>query len=218
MKKITWFFFIFFAVLTGLYPLTYLLVDMSAGFLASKPPSLLQSKIWNVAFNLHIFPGAIALLTGWSQFSKRIRNNNLSFHRALGKVYLLTVAVSSVAAFYLSFFATGGLIAGMGFAGLAIGWFFTTATAYVSIRSRNVDQHQYWMIRSYALCWAAVTLRIWLPLLQAALGMEFIMAYRIIAWLCWVPNLIVAELIVRYSITTKLRVKALHKGGAEVKL
>jgi hypothetical protein len=53
------------------------------------------------------------------------------------------------------------------------------------------------MIRSYALCFAAVTLRIWLPLFQFALGLEFIFAYRIIAWLCWVPNLVVAELIVR---------------------
>jgi hypothetical protein len=217
MNKIAWFFFIFFAVAIGLYPLTYIFVDMSAGFPASKPPSLLQNGVWQLAFNLHIFPGAIALLTGWSQFSRRIRNNKPGFHRGLGKVYLLTVVLSSVAGFYLSYFATGGLVAAMGFAGLAIGWFVATARAYASIRSRNVDQHQYWMIRSYALCWAAVTLRIWLPLLQIT-GMEFVPAYRIIAWLCWVPNLIAAEFIVRYLKTTKLRVKSLHEGGAEVKL
>jgi len=48
------------------------------------------------------------------------------------------------------------------------------------------------MTRSYALTFAAVTLRIYLPLSQVA-GIPFEPAYQTIAWLCWVPNLIVAE-------------------------
>jgi len=84
-----------------------------------------------------------------------------------------------------------------GFSALAIGWLLTSTFAYLAIRRVEVDQHEYWMIRSYALCFAAVTLRIWLPLLQVGWGMDFIPAYRIIAWLCWVPNLLVAELIIR---------------------
>jgi hypothetical protein len=48
------------------------------------------------------------------------------------------------------------------------------------------------MIRSYALTFAAVTLRIWLPLGQV-LHFDFVEAYRVIAWLCWVPNLLAAE-------------------------
>ena len=51
------------------------------------------------------------------------------------------------------------------------------------------------MIYSYAACFAAVTLRIWLPLLIVSLG-DFITAYRIVAWLCWVPNLMVAYFLV----------------------
>ncbi len=51
------------------------------------------------------------------------------------------------------------------------------------------------MIRSYALTFAAVTLRIYLPLSQIA-GMPFDPAYQTISWLCWVPNLIVAEWII----------------------
>jgi hypothetical protein len=50
------------------------------------------------------------------------------------------------------------------------------------------------MIRNFALTFAAVTLRIYLPASMAA-GMEFEMAYRAIAWLCWVPNLVIAELL-----------------------
>jgi hypothetical protein len=52
------------------------------------------------------------------------------------------------------------------------------------------------MIYSYAACFAAVTLRIWLPLLISITG-DFFIAYPIVAWLCWVPNLIVANLIVK---------------------
>ena len=197
MKTLGWIIFIFFAVVIGIYPLTYFVFDMSGGLLASKSPELLKNKIWHFAFYLHISLGAVSMLTGWSQFSKRLRNKNLKLHRTLGKIYLITVAISGVAGLYIALYATGGIIAQAGFAGLAIGWLFSSFQAYSAIRRMDIDQHQYWMIRSYAFCWAAVTLRIWLPLFQFALGMDFITAYRIIAWLCWVPNLIVAELIIR---------------------
>ena len=52
------------------------------------------------------------------------------------------------------------------------------------------------MIYSYAACFAAVTLRIWLPMLSALIG-DFVIAYRIIAWLCWIPNIIWANQIVK---------------------
>ncbi len=55
-----------------------------------------------------------------------------------------------------------------------------------------------WMIRSYAMILAAVTLRIHLPIL-AAYFQGFEPAYQIVAWSCWVPNLLVAELVVRMT-------------------
>jgi hypothetical protein len=189
--------FIFFAIVIGLYPVVYLLFDMRNGLLAFKAEALLQDKVWYTFFYQHILFGGIALLAGWSQFSKHIRKRNLMVHRALGKIYLIAVLLSGLAALYIAYFATGGIVSIMGFIGLAIGWLFTSVQAYRFIRRKDIDQHQYWMIRSYALCWAAVTLRIWMPLFQFVLGMEFLTGYRIIAWLCWVPNLIVAEIIVR---------------------
>ena len=63
----------------------------------------------------------------------------------------------------------------------------------------DIESHRQWMIRSYALAFAAVTLRIYMPFMQAVLGMEFLDAYLIVAWMCWVPNLLVAELIVRMT-------------------
>ena len=47
------------------------------------------------------------------------------------------------------------------------------------------------MIRSYALTLAGVTLRLDVP--AALLGpFAFSTAYAAIAWLCWVPNLLIA--------------------------
>jgi hypothetical protein len=48
------------------------------------------------------------------------------------------------------------------------------------------------MIRNFALTFAAVTLRLYLPPVLIV-GLPFAMSYAIIAWLCWVPNLLVAE-------------------------
>jgi hypothetical protein len=50
------------------------------------------------------------------------------------------------------------------------------------------------MTRNFALTFAAVTLRIWVPASFVS-GIPLAVAYPIIAWLCWVPNLLVAELI-----------------------
>jgi uncharacterized membrane protein len=197
MKTLGWIVFIFFSFTIGLYPILYLLVDMSGGFLSSKPAELLQNKIWYSAFYQHILLGAVALLVGWSQFSKRLRNKNLNTHRTLGKIYLISVALSGSAGLFIALYATGGIISILGFGILAIAWLFTSLQAYLAIRKKDIDQHQYWMIRSYALCWAAVMLRLWIPLFQFGFSMDFFFAYKIIAWLCWVPNLIVAEIIIR---------------------
>jgi len=192
-----WLLFAFLAIGVGLYPLFYFFMDESQGLLSQKSPEILESTVWNMAFRLHIFPGGIALLTGWSQFSGKLRTARLSLHRTLGKIYITAVLISGLAGLYIAFYATGGVVSQWGFGLLAVAWLTTTAMAFSKIKALDIDSHQQWMIRSYALAFAAVTLRIYLPFMQAVMGMEFIDAYRIVAWICWVPNLAVAELLVR---------------------
>jgi hypothetical protein len=50
------------------------------------------------------------------------------------------------------------------------------------------------MVRNFALTFAAVTLRFYLPGSVAA-GIAFELAYPVIAWLCWLPNIVIAELL-----------------------
>lgn len=196
-KKAAWALFIFLAVGVGLYPLAYLLFDMQGGLLGTKPAALLQNRVWQTFFYTHISLGGVALLTGWSQFMPRFRARHLDLHRTLGKIYVAAVVVGGGAGLYIAFFATGGLVSTLGFGTLAVLWVGTTWKAYDLIRKRAPIEHKHWMIRSYALCFAAVTLRLWIPLFTAGFGMPFIKAYPIIAWLCWVPNLLVAEMIIR---------------------
>lgn len=203
LNKAAWILFVFFAVGVGLYPLAYYLFDISGGLLSSKPASLLADKVWKAFFYTHITLGGVALLTGWSQFRPRFRARHLDLHRTLGKIYIASVVLSGGAGFYIALYATGGLVSVLGFAALAVLWVGTTLKAYDMIRKRAPIQHRHWMIRSYALCFAAVTLRLWLPLFIAGFHIPFMVAYPIISWLCWVPNLLVAEAIVRKMFVRK---------------
>lgn len=198
LKRIPWLIIAVMAIAIGLYPIIYLLVDMkSNGLLGSKSPELLASIIYNLAFYTHIIFGGIALLVGWAQFSKKWRFKYLKTHRNLGKVYILSVLLSGLAGLYIAFHANGGLVSKFGFGMLAFLWLLTTSMAYTSVRKKRIVTHKKWMVRSYALCFAAVTLRLLLPSLPAILQIGFDEAYVIISWLCWVPNLIVAEVLIR---------------------
>ena len=195
-NKIAWVVFAFLAIGVGLYPLLYWVTSEPFGLLLGKASELLENQLWNIGFYGHITFGGIALLTGWSQFSKKIRSRNLKLHRNLGKIYVVSALISGICAIYIGFYATGGFIAAAGFISLGVVWLYTTFKAYWAIKAKDLGLHQGMMIYSYAACFAAVTLRIWLPLLTMIFG-EFLVAYKIVAWLCWVPNLIFAYFWVR---------------------
>jgi len=198
LKNLPWIPFAFFAIAIGLYPLVYYLFDMhNKGLFSTKPAELINNPVWHTVFYIHITFGGIAMLTGWTQFSNKLRGRYLSAHRLVGKIYVVSVLFSSCAGLYIAFFASGGIISSTGFEALALLWLITDITAYTSIRRLDIVSHRQWMIRNYALTFAAVTLRIYLPLLQIfVFPGQFIPSYHLVAWLCWVPNLIVAEIII----------------------
>lgn len=201
MKRLIWIVFGLLAIAIGLYPLIYIILKRSFfiennGFLASKSTDLLESLTWNISFFGHIIFGGIALLIGWIQFSEKLRLKNIKLHKTIGKVYMLSVVISAVCGLYIGFFANSGIISALGFISLGIFWLVTTLFAYKAIRNGNIQVHRNLMIYSYAACFAAVTLRIWFPILIILMG-EFDYAYRTVAWLCWIPNIIVAYFIIK---------------------
>ena len=202
LKRIPYILLAIGAVGIGLYPIIYFLIDGKFGLLNSKSDELLADVLWNGMFYTHITLGGLALLIGWIQFNKKIQRTRIQLHRNIGKIYMISVLISGIASLYIGYHATGGIIAKLGFIGLGITWLYTTIGGYISIRQKDVITHQKMMIYSYAACFAAVTLRIWLPLLTIALD-GFLPAYRIVAWLCWVPNILVAYFIINKQFKTK---------------
>lgn len=196
IKRTLWIVIIILAIAIGCYPAIYFFIDRQFGLLATKEIAVLESIGWNIAFYTHIVLGGIALLIGWLQFSVNLRERYVKVHRSIGVTYVLSVFLSASAGLYIAFYATGGIIAKAGFAGLGIVWLLTTLQAYRVILKKEIRLHQTLMIYSYAACLAAVTLRIWLPILINVFH-DFIPAYRIVAWLCWVPNLMVAFILTR---------------------
>ncbi|MGN8057168.1 DUF2306 domain-containing protein [Pedobacter sp. 22163] len=194
VKKGLWILFASFALLIGLYPTIYFLIDREFGLLNSKSVDLLTNTFWNIGFYTHIIFGGIALFIGWMQFSPKMRNRRMALHQKVGKVYVVAALLSALAGIYIGFFATGGWVSSTGFICLGIIWFYTTLKAYLYIKRAEIQKHQKMMVYSYAACFAAVTLRIWLPILTMVYG-DFSKAYLVVAWLCWIPNLIVAYLI-----------------------
>ncbi len=195
-NKVSWVVFVVLAVAVGLYPLIYFFIDRQFGLLGSKSPELLSNTLWNIGFYGHILLGGLALFIGWAQFSEKLRKSNLNMHRNVGKLYIISVLISGVCGVYIAFSATGGVITSLGFICLGVIWLFTTLRAYQAIRKKDITLHKGFMIYSYAACFAAVTLRIWLPILNIIFE-DFTIAYRIVAWLCWVPNMIFAFFWVR---------------------
>lgn len=185
-----------FVIFIGLYPLQFFLSDGTVGILSMKSDALLRDNVWKAFFNTHIAFGGLALLIGWIQFNKYIKNNYRRLHRIVGMLYMLSTWLSVLGVGYISFFAEGGAIAFFGFVMGGLIWFFTTIQGYISIRRGLVIKHQQFMIYSYATCLGAATLRIWLPLLVATTD-NFILSYQLVSWISWVPNLMVAYFIIK---------------------
>jgi hypothetical protein len=149
----------------------------------------------------HFGGSALALAIGGFQLHPGLRRRFGAVHRWMGRLYLVGVALGGAAGLWMALFANGGLAGRLGFALLALSWLTCTARGYASIRARELQAHRRWMIRSYALTFAAVTLRLYIPAGQVA-GIAFESAYPVIAWLCWVPNLLVAEWLARGGAAT----------------
>ncbi len=195
IKKIGLWVFRVMCVFIGLYPVIYFLIDPHFGLLKTKTLEVLESQSWNIGFYGHIIFGGIALLIGWSQFVTKLRIRRMQLHRTIGMIYMLTVLISGICGLFIAQYATGGVSNQIGFTLSGVVWLSTTIYAFLSIRNGDVTSHENFMIYSYAVCFSAVTLRIWLPVLTISLG-NFNTAYLLVGWLSWVPNLFVAHFII----------------------
>jgi hypothetical protein len=192
LKRVGWGVLLVLAVLVFLLAGRYLTLDPDVYFAEQR-----AVYVAHVAgITIHVGGAMLAVVLGPFQFLPRMRTGrSLRVHRWQGRTYLVCVLVGGLGGLYMARLAYGGLPARVGFAFLAIAWLGSGLMAYRHIRRREIQRHRQWMIRNYALTFAGVMLRLWLPALQGV-GVEFVEAYITVAWLAWVPNLLVAEWIV----------------------
>jgi len=140
-------------------------------------------------------------LAGFTQFSKWLLKHKPKLHRILGYTYVINVLmVTGPAGLLMSFYANGGISSRIGFVLLSVLWILFTAIALYKALKKKFRAHRIFMVRSFALTLSAVTLRIWKVLLANYTDIPPLDRYRIIAWLGWTLNLLIAECIIYYYI------------------
>ena len=149
-----------------------------------------------IAAAVHFGVGGLVLLIGPFQFLPGLRARRPALHRWTGRVYVAGCIASGIAALIMSPYVHTGTVARIGFTLLALGWLTTTSLAFIMALQHRFAEHRRWMIRSYALTLAAVTLRLLLPS-ASLLEIPFETAYPVIAYACWVPNVLAAEWFLR---------------------
>ena len=147
-------------------------------------------------FVMHVAAAPIALAIGMFQMMPSSRRKRRTLHRWLGRAYGLAILVGGIGGLTISVTAIGGPVAQMGFTMLAVLWLGTTAWAIWLAMKGQYAEHRVWMLRSFALTFAAVTLRLQLIGFQIA-GYSYADASVWLGFTCWVPNLLVAEWLVR---------------------
>lgn len=145
---------------------------------------------------VHVAGAVVALALGSFQFLPGLRRGASPPHRWIGRGYVVGCLVGGGAGLILAPGSSAGPVAAWGFGLLAVIWIAVNLLGWRAAVQGRFMEHRRWMIRSWALTLAAVTLRLYLPTV-VALDLPFLPWYRAIAWLCWVPNLLAAEVWLR---------------------
>ena len=186
----------FFSYLMLRLSLPYTALRSDVDFLQTKQ-NVYHITYWRWSFYVHVFTSFFVLITGLTQFSGYLQRNYKRVHRFFGYMYvLLVVFVTGPAAFMMGWHANGGLPARASFSLLAFLWVVFTACAWIYAVKKNFVVHRQFMIRSYALTLSAITLRLYTILFEYLnVHARPVDIYITTAWLSWVPNLIIAEII-----------------------
>ncbi len=190
----------FFTFLMIKITLPYLAVGENVAFLRIKRTAR-TIPIWQVAFYIHVFTSIVLLFAGFTQFSKKILRRSPRLHRRVGMSYVIIILfLSGPSGFVMSLLANGGIWSRLkALTTLTVFMAVYTAQAWQTAIRKDFATHREWMMRSYALTLSALTLRAWKWLIVFALAPPPMDVYRIVAWLGWIPNLMLAEWLIRKS-------------------
>lgn len=179
----------------------YLSFEPGIRFLSTKTHETLDNNLFLTGFYIHITSSMIVLLAGIPQFLPSLTRKYVQFHRWSGKVYVFVIlGLAAPSGLILALFANGGLASKVGFSLQCMVWWCCTFMAFKKIREKNFKDHIGWMIRSYAVTLAAMSLRTEAYLMHYLFHTKPIETYITVTWLSWVGNLIIAEALIAFGL------------------
>jgi hypothetical protein len=190
-------------VALSLNAFSYLNFDFSYGFLRLKQQAIATG--WYLpAYYAHVLVAALILIIGFLQLHPTLGRKWMPIHRLLGKIYIFGILFfAAPGGLVMSFYINRGPWVLLSFTIQCLLWFYFTAMAYDRIRKKDVASHRAFMWRSFALTFAAITLRIYVFFSSWSFDLTQPVAYATIAWLSWLPNLLIVELYLKLK-TQKL--------------
>jgi len=198
---------LFFAYLMLLITLQYIPASRDAAFLITKQ-DVVGHLYYRIAFFAHVYTGMFVLLAAMLQFLPWVRRRFPLVHKWSGRVYAaLVICVTGPAGFIMGVYGNGGWTARLAFCILAVLWIFFTFKATVLAMQHKFAAHKQWMYRSYALTLSAISLRAWRWAFVVLFQPRPMDVYRVVAWLGWGGNLLVAELLIFFVLRKGTGVK-----------
>lgn len=187
------------AIPLSINALSYLNLDSQYGFLRLKKEAI-ETGWYLPAYYAHVIIAAIILIIGLFQIHPTFGLRWRKVHRLMGKIYVGGILFfSAPGGLVMSLFINRGPVVQASFIFQCSLWFVFTWLAYVRIRQRDIQSHRQWILRSFALTLAAITLRVYVFLGSWSFDLAQPTAYGTIAWLSWVPNLLICEMYLRTS-------------------
>ena len=177
--------------------LQYIPLKSDIAFLRIKQREVNSVSGYLPIFYVHVYSSIFVLLAGFTQFSQLILNSYKKLHRFFGWLYFIVVlCLSAPSGIFMGFHANGAWHSQLSFIFLGCLWIAFTLKALLSIKAGKVSLHRDYLIRSFALALSAITLRTWKVIIVMCFHTAPIDTYKIIAWLGWIPNLLIAEYII----------------------
>lgn len=201
-KQMAWLlFFAYFFMLMVQITLRYIPFSSEVSFLQIKQTEVSGIKAYLPIFYVHVYSAIFVLLAGFTQFNHKILAQYPKIHRCLGYLYVgFVLLLASPSGIFIGWFANGGLVAKTSFIILGVLWFWFTLKALLLILKGKIFAHKKFMYRSFALAASAITLRLWKVILVYLFHPAPMDVYQIIAWLGWIPNLLIAEWLIKKKI------------------
>jgi hypothetical protein len=144
----------------------------------------------------HGLAAALALFLGPFQFSERLRRKYITLHKTCGYLYIAGCYIGAPLGLYIQWFeeklgtySHSFTIATVMDAAI---WIFATTMALIMIRTKRMQQHRQWMIRSFACALIFLEVRVIMVFFQLPEP-----AVEAVVWACVAAAFPIADLILQ---------------------